>query len=741
MYTRMFALASGLIALRYLPALPSVGWLLLMLMATLLLLAFRVWVVGLFLLGLTWGCVQGQRALDDRLADSLEGRTLWVEGRVVGLPQQADAAVRFELQDARSRHGVLPATLRLSWYGGPPVNSGERWRLAVKLKQPGGLLNPRGFDYQAWLLARRIGATGTVKDGQLLSAAHHAWRDSLRQRLLSRDANGRAPWLAALIMGDGSGLSRDDWKLLQATGTVHLLVISGQHIGLCAGLIYGLVALLARYGLWPRGWPWLPWACGLAFAGATGYGVLAGFAVPVQRACVMLALVLIWRLRFRHLGVWLPFLLALNAVLIIEPLASLLAGFWLSFAAVAVLILTFSARLGPWGWRAAWLRPQGLIALGLFPVLWILGLPISVSGPLANLVAVPWISLLVLPTALLGTLLLPVPWLGEHMLWLSGGLLDWLVRGLGLLAGYVAPWSPAADPLSVWALSTAGALILLLPAGVVLRPLGWPLVLLAFFTPSEPIPHGQAEVLQLDVGQGLATVVRTRHHTLLYDAGPRVRDFDQGERVVVPALRALGVGELDMMLLSHADSDHAGGALAVQRAIPVVRVVGGDVPGLPKQLQAQSCVSGESWAWDGVTFTLWRWSGASDNNQKSCVLQVQAGDERLLLTGDIDAQAERALLKTPLAVPTQWLQAPHHGSRTSSSMVFLKALSPAAVLVSRGRGNTFGHPHPQVMARYEALGVQVLDSAEQGAVRFRLGAFGEAQGERDQRRFWRDRPG
>ena len=406
MYTRMFALASGLIALRYLPALPSVGWLLLMLMATLLLLAFRVWVVGLFLLGLTWGCVQGQRALDDRLADSLEGRTLWVEGRVVGLPQQADAAVRFELQDARSRHGVLPATLRLSWYGGPPVNSGERWRLAVKLKQPGGLLNPRGFDYQAWLLARRIGATGTVKDGQLLSAAHHAWRDSLRQRLLSRDANGRAPWLAALIMGDGSGLSRDDWKLLQATGTVHLLVISGQHIGLCAGLIYGLVALLARYGLWPRGWPWLPWACGLAFAGATGYGVLAGFAVPVQRACVMLALVLIWRLRFRHLGVWLPFFLALNAVLIIEPLASLLAGFWLSFAAVAVLILTFSARLGPWGWRAAWLRPQGLIALGLFPVLWILGLPISVSGPLANLVAVPWISLLVLPTALLGTLLL-----------------------------------------------------------------------------------------------------------------------------------------------------------------------------------------------------------------------------------------------------------------------------------------------------------------------------------------------
>ena len=733
MYTRMFALASGLIALRYLPGLPSAGGLLLMLMAGLLLLVFRVWAVGVFLLGLTWACVQGQKALDDRLADALDGRTLWVEGRVVGLPQQADGAVRFELQDARSRHGRLPASLRLSWYGGPPVNSGERWRLAVKLKQPRGLLNPGGFDYQAWLLARRIGATGTVKDGQLQVAAQHAWRDSLRQRLLRIDANGRAPWLAALIMGDSSGLSRDDWALLQATGTVHLLVISGQHIGLCAGLIYGLIALLARNGLWPRKWPWLPWACGLAFAGAAGYGVIAGFAVPVQRACVMLALVLIWRLRFRQLGVWLPFLLALNGVLILEPLASLLPGFWLSFAAVAVLILTFSGRLGAWGWQAAWLRPQGLIALGLLPMLWILGLPISVSGPLANLVAVPWISLVVLPTALLGTLLLPVPWLGESLLWLSGGLLDWLVRGLGLLAGYLAPWSPAAVAPGVWALSAAGALILLLPAGMVLRPL----VLLAVFTPREPIPLGQVEVLQLDVGQGLAIVLRTRNHTLLYDAGPRVRDFDQGERVVVPALRALGVGELDLMLLSHADSDHAGGALAVQRALPVGRVIGGDIPGLPEALQAQPCVSGQSWEWDGVRFALWQWSGASDSNQKSCVLQVQAGDERLLLTGDIDAQAERALLKTPLAVPTQWLQAPHHGSRSSSSMVFLKALAPEHVLISMGHGNGYGHPHPHVMARYQALGVQVWGSAEQGAVWFRLGAPGKARSMREQRRFWR----
>lgn len=737
MHTGMLALASGLIALRFLPALPPQWCVWLLLVVGLVLMAFRTYLIGLFLLGFAWACLQGQWAIDDRLSPAMDGRTLWVVGHVVGLPQSAAGTVRFELRDAHSRHATLPKNLRLSWYGGPPVNSGERWRLAVKLKRPKGLLNPQGFDYEAWLLAQRIGATGSVKDGQLLTAARHAWRDGLRQRLLRSDAHDRAPWLAALVMGDGSGLSRDDWAILQATGTVHLLVISGQHIGLFAGLIYGLVALLARYGLWPQRLPWLPWACGLAFVGATGYGLLAGFEVPVQRACMMLALVLLWRLRFRHLGAWLPLMVALNAVLIIEPLASLMPGFWLSFGAVAVLIFTFGARLGPWGWRAAWLRPQVLIALGLFPLLWILGLPVSVTGPLANLVAVPWISLVVLPTALLGALLLPVPWLGDGVLWLSGGLLDWLIRGLAWLAGQVAPWRPSSVPVGVWGLCVLGVLLLLLPAGVALRPLGWPLVLLAVFASRAQVPHGQVQVWQLDVGQGLAIVLQTRHHTLLYDAGPRVRDLDLGERVVVPVLRSLGVGELDMMLISHADSDHAGGALAVRREMAVKRVVSGDVAGLPTLLDAQPCTTGESWEWDGVKFSLWQWEGASDSNQKSCVLQVNASDERLLLTGDIDAQAERALLQSPLAIPTQWLQAPHHGSRTSSSMVFLKALSSTSVLISRGHGNSFGHPHPQVMARYNALGMTVWDSAVHGAVQFRLGTFGGGQSMSEQRRFWR----
>ena len=735
----MFALALGLLALRFLPALPPVGGLIALLVLALMLLPYRTHPLAFFLLGLSWACLSAQWALDDRLRPALDGHTRWLEGRVIGLPRQTGEGVHFELADSRSRNARLPKRIRVSWRGGPPVRSGERWRLAVTLKRPAGLLNFHGFDQEAWLLAQRIGATGTVKDGERLAPARNAWRDAVRQRLTAVDAQGREAGLIALVLGDGSGLAAADWQVLQDTGTVHLLVISGQHIGLLAGLIYGLVAGLARYGCWPRTWPWLPWACGLAFSAAVSYGLLAGFGVPVQRACVMVGLVLLWRLRFRHLGLWWPLLLALNGVLVLEPLASLQPGFWLSFAAVAVLILAFGGRLGPWSLWQAWTRPQWLIAIGLFPVLLVLGLPISLSAPLANLVAVPWISLVVLPLALLGTALLPLPWVGEGLLWLAGGALDGLFVGLAWLAGHLPAWMPAEVPLGYWLVSLFGAVLLLLPIGVPFRVLGWPMLLLAVFPPREQVPHGQVEVVQLDVGQGQSLILRTRHHTLLYDAGPRSGTFDLGARVVLPSLRKFGVGALDLMLLSHADADHAGGAAAIAKGMPIKRVVGGETEGLPAFVGTQPCVSGERWVWDGVTFELWQWPGAISGNAKSCVLQVQANGERLLLTGDIDREAEQAMLASPLAVPVDWLQAPHHGSRSSSSWAFVERLAPRNVLISRGRTNAFGHPHPQVMARYQRLGSQVYDSAAHGAVRVQLGAFAPPVVARSQRRFWRER--
>lgn len=737
MRTGMFALALGLLCLGFLPSLPSVGWLCLMVLAGLACLCWRSWPVGCFLLGLCWACWSAQGAMDGRLAPALDGRTLWLEGRVVGLPAQGARSVRFELADAHSRRAALPHRLQLSWFDPPALNSGERWRLAVSLKRPHGLLNPHGPDPEARLLAKRIGATGTVKAGSLVSPARKSWRDGLRQRLLAVEAHGREAALVALVLGDGAGLPREDWQTLQDTGTVHLLVISGQHIGLLAGLVYALVAGLARLGWWPRRLPWLPWACALAMAAALVYGLLAGFQVPVQRACLMLAVVLLWRLRFRQLGAGWPLLLALNGVLLVEPLASLLPGFWLSFTAVAVLVFSFAGRLGAWRPWQAWTRAQWAIAVGLLPALLALGLPVSFSAPLANLLAVPWISLAVLPLALLGTVLLPVAGLGEALLWLAGGLLDLLFRLLAVAAQWRPAWLPPALPLWAWALVGLGAVLVLLPRGVPLRGLG-AVLMLALWVPSEEVPVGQVEVLQLDVGQGLAILLRTRHHTLLYDAGPALGEADLGQRVVLPTLRKLGVRELDLMLISHAHADHAGGAGAIQRGLPVIRVIAGEAQAMPATLQAQPCASGERWQWDGVLFTLWHWADAPDSNQRSCVLLVEAQGERLLLAGDLEADAERAWLADTPSPRVDWLQAPHHGSRTSSTQAFLKATAPRGVLISRGRYNSFGHPHAEVIARYRRHGLLMHDTALHGALRLRLGSGGEVERQRSQRRFWRE---
>ncbi len=731
----MLALSLGLLCPIFLTALPSVGALLVFAVLGLVCLWRRVFPLAFFLFGVCWSSLCAQSALDDRLARQLDGRTLWIEGRVVGLPEQGGQRVRFELQDAQSRRAELPRRLRLTWQDGPALNSGERWRLAVNLKRPQGLLNPHATDAEAMLLARGIGGLGSVKDGVRTAPASGAWRDGIRQRLLATPANGREAALAALVLGDGAGLAREDWNVLQATGTVHLLVISGQHIGLLAGLVYGLVVGLFRLGWWPQRQPWLPWACGLAFAAALGYGVLAGFQVPVQRACIMLAVVLLWRLRFRHLGVAWPLLIALNGVLLFEPLAALLPGFWLSFGAVAVLVMVLGGRLGRWSIWTAWGRVQWFIAIGLLPLLLALGLPVSLSAPLANLVAVPWLSILVLPLALAGTLLLPLPLVGEGLLWLAGGLLGWLFDLLAWMAAWRPAWTPPALPLWSWLLVCLGAFLLLLPAGLPMRLLGWPLLLLAGFTPRTAVPPGQVDVWQLDVGQGQAFVLRTRDHALLYDAGPARGDVDLGERVVVPTLLKLGIRRLDLMLISHAHADHAGGALAVQRGLPVGRVVAGEPdPSWP----ADACASGEAWVWNEVRFSLWQWQDADDSNQHSCVLKVEASGETLLLAGDIDRFAEQAWLQGAQAGPVDWLQAPHHGSRTSSSAAFLDVLQPRGVLVSRGRHNGFGHPSPLVTARYAARHMAVYDSAVLGAVHLRLGSFGTARGERERGKFWRD---
>jgi competence protein ComEC len=282
-----------------------------------------------------------------------------------------------------------------------------------------------------------------------------------------------------------------------------------------------------------------------------------------------------------------------------------------------------------------------------------------------------------------------------------------------------------------------GALLVLLPQGVPLRGLGW-IMLLALWVPKAPVPHGQVEVWHLDVGQGLAVLLRTRHHTLLYDAGLARGDVDLGERVVLPTLHKLGVRQLDLMLISHAHADHAGGALAVARGLPVARVLSGEAQALAEPLAAQPCVSHDGWEWDGVRFSLWHWGEGQGSNDRSCVLRVEARGERLLLAGDMEAGAERAWLADNPAPAIDWLQAPHHGSRSSSTEAFMRATAPRGVIISRGRNNGFGHPHAQVIERYRRYGLAIHDTAREGALRVLLGSHGEAEGVRAQGRFWRE---
>ncbi|MBB3101881.1 DNA internalization-related competence protein ComEC/Rec2 [Azomonas macrocytogenes] len=740
MRTGMLALAAGLALLRLLPGLPPV-WMLLLVAAGMGVLLFfdRLRPLGLLGLGFCWACLSAHWALDDTLADELSGRTFWLEGRVTGLPDRRDGVVRFELDSVTSRHPGLPTRLRLAWYDGPPVAAGERWRLAARLKSPHGLVNPASFDYEAWLLARRIGATGTVKAGELLEAAGaiEGLRDGLRTRLMKVEAHGREGALAALVVGDDSGLSSLDWRVLQETGTVHLMVISGQHVSMLAGLIFLVVMAFVRRGLWPQQLPWLPWACALALAGALAYGWLAGFEVPVRRACVMVAIVLLWRLRFRHLGIWLPLLAALDLVLLFEPLASLQPGFWLSFGAVALLALTLAGRLGSWRWWQGLPRAQWATSLGLLPLLLGLGLPVSLTGPLANLLAVPWVGFLVVPLALMGTVLLPIPGLGESLLWLAGLFSAWLFDLLQQIANWQPAWLAPSLSLLEWLLLACGVLMLLLPAGLPLRSLGLVLCLPLFFADRHLPADGNAQVWVLDVGQGLSVLIRTREHALLYDAGPRHGDFDIGERVVAPSLYSLGVDGLDMLLLSHADMDHAGGAEAVARSMPIRAVISGEVERLPPSLHARNCESGARWEWNRVRFTLWRWRDFKNSNQASCVLMVEAKGERLLLTGDIDRPAEAALLASGLDLTSRWLLLAHHGSRSASSAVFLAAVAAEKGLISRGLHNNFGHPHPDVLKRATAAGMQLYDTAQKGALTFELGEFDELHGLRESARFWR----
>jgi competence protein ComEC len=742
------------------------------------------------LAGLAFALTDGRAALyrEAALPAALEGRDVQVSGLVAAMPQRTEAGLRFRFAVERAQLDgqpvVLPEQLDLGWYGGlgesltglpelqrapPALRAGERWRLTLRLKAPHGGLNPHGFDFELWMWEQGLQATGYVRAGprdsvpQRLAQTWHYPVEQLRQRvrdaiftrLLSTEADDdgsqrarRAGVVAALVTGDQRAIERSDWDVFRASGVAHLMSISGLHITMLAWLAVALVGWLWRRSArlclaFPASHA--AWLGGLLLAAA--YAVFSGWGVPAQRTVWMLAVVTGLHLSARRWPwphVW---LLAGALVVMVDPWAMLQPGFWLSFVAVGVLFASDAGTAAVVGRRSlraravAMLREQWVVTLALTPLTLLLFGQVSLVGLAANALAIPWVTLLVTPLAMLGTLWPPLWDLAGHAVQVLAVYLGWLA------ALPLAAVSVAQAPLWAGVAGLLGGLLLVLRLPWSLRLWGLPLLLpVLLWQPLRPAP-GQFELLAADIGQGNAVLVQTASHALLYDTGPRYsRESDAGHRVLVPLLRAQGV-RLDTLVLSHRDSDHTGGApavLAMQPQAALLSSIEADHE-LQRLRPAMHCEAGQQWVWDGVRFEVLHpqamdYDTARRSNALSCVLRVSNGMQTLLLAGDIEQAQEAQLLASGVPLQAQVLLVPHHGSKTSSSPAFLEAVAPRLALVQAGYRNRFGHPAAPVLARYAERGVRVVDSAHCGAMRWSSAQPQDLGCQRElARRYWHHR--
>src|SRR5512139_3831939 len=666
-------------------------------------------------LGFAWAAWRADLRLDDRLPDHWQGVDLTVVGVVSDLPQVDSRGERFVLDVERTLTPNGPGLQRIQlvryWprHGprNPTVQAGERWQFTVRLKIPHGTHNPHGFDLEAWMLERGIAATGYVREKpQPLRLAvradtFDAWiaatRAAIRERIVS--TLGDAPYagvITALVIGDQRGIPHEKWRAFTRTGVNHLLSISGLHVTMIAALAGWGVAFGWRR--WPRAAERLPARqAGLVAAvlAAFGYTLLAGFQVPAQRTLFMLAVLALAFWGRREPRPFSALTWALFAVLLIDPWAVLSAGFWLSFGAMAAILWATFGRIAQPEKLRGWATVQAAVTLALAPALLLLFQQVSIVSPLANAIAIPVVSWLVTPLALLGVL---VPPLWQAAAW----LMDWL--GHGLAWASALPWAVATWPApeeGTVLLAVVGALWLLLPRGFPMRALGGLLWLPLMFPPQASVAPGSFQADVIDVGQGTAVLIRTANRTLLYDTGAAFADSDSGERTIVPFLRASGVGELSGLIVSHDDTDHTGGMRSLLRDVPTGWLLHGlpaSSPLLDGAPPARRCVRGQRWTWDGVLFEVLnpRPAGYADtrrrDNDFSCVLRVSRGGQSLLITGDAERRGELELLESGADVSATALVAGHPGSRTSSLPEFVEQVHPRYGVFTVGYLNRFEHP-------------------------------------------------
>ena len=727
-------------------------------------------------LGFCWASFRAEQRLANQLPESSENRDIRVTGVIAGLPQNLANGFRFafDVETIETPDAVVPRKILLSWYrprNAKPVNEdvsaakseeipaqnfrpGERWRFTVRLKRPHGNANPHGFDYEAWLFEREIRATSNIRTTrsdappEMLAAfvprfnyAIERLRDEIRQRFLA--VLPEAPYvgvLIALAIGDQRAIPTEQWLTFNRTGITHLVSISGLHVTMIAALLAALVNFLWRKS--ETLCVYLPAQKAALLAGwlaATFYALLAGFEIPAQRTLYMLSVIALALWTGRNLGVSRVILAALFVVVLIDPWALLSTGFWLSFGAVAVLLFVGTSRIGRTkGWRAVlkeWGMAQWAVTIGSIPLLLFFFQQFSLVSPLANALAIPFVSFIVTPLSLLFALF---PW--PPLLYLDHALVSFLMCGLEWLADWPV-WQQAAPPLFASIVALAGIVWLLLPRGFPGRSAGLFLILPAlFWTPPRPV-NGDAWVDILDVGQGLAVLVRTEKHNLLYDTGSTYSanptGSNAGLRTVLPYLRALGIRSLDTLVVSHEDKDHSGGAASIQAALPIERTLSSIT-----LFKGALCEAGQDWHWEGVNFTI-LYPSADDyaknpkkTNSRSCVLRIDTGKVSLLLTGDIEAADERKLIeRAPFLLKNNVVVVPHHGGAGSSTPAFISAVAPQEAIFSAGYKNPFNHPRPDTLARYASARTWRTDL--QGAIHVRLEKVVEIAAWREERRrYW-----
>ncbi len=709
----------------------------------------------LLLLGLFVGALVAQASLYQQLNSQFSShaaqRDFLIKGTVVSLPKHDSRRVQFLMHiDEYLEQGETPGPelIRLSWYGssaGKPVRAGDQWQLLVRLKPPTSLGNPGGFHYARWLFHNRIHATGYVRDtpspkrlrqGRLQL---HALRQSVSESVANLpDADNHSALVQGLTVGDTSAISPAQWQTLRHSGTAHLLAISGLHIGLIAGWSYWLAGFF--WSLAVRLFntnasnfctrPVFSLTCSVV--GACTYAALAGFTLPTQRALVMLLVFALCMITRRIIPPGTALLVALLMVLLLDPLTVLSVGFWLSFGTVFALFYLHKGRLNQSGKLRNALSVHAKLGFVLLPATaWFFQQGAMVS-PLANLIAVPLVGLCIVPLSFLLLVLMPV-WPTAANMVLS--LVQWLLSQLLRLLDWLLMLPGANVPLflpdsQLLYCSLFGLLVLFVPRAISLRWLCVPLLAPALVLNMVGKRVEGLEVHVLDVGQGLSILLLTPKHTVLVDTGSGGGGgATMVERVVQPFLASYGRSDIDISILSHADDDHAGGIDSLISLYPSTQLISSD-PQHQKDYGASACKAGEVFVLDEVTFSFLHpaVSDSGSRNHRSCVLLVHIGASRVLLTGDIEFEAEQMLIdRVAQPLPVNALIAPHHGSRSSSTDAFVDLFQPELVVYAAGERNRFQFPHADVVSRYERAGAKGFTTGEGGAVSMRFNRVGLVQ--------------